>query len=59
MVLLTFTDGTRVEADIVIGADGLHSTVGGAVTEPTPATYSRIGPFALLTGGAVAETISC
>jgi 2-polyprenyl-6-methoxyphenol hydroxylase-like FAD-dependent oxidoreductase len=42
LVLLTFPDGTRVEADVVIGADGVHSTVRGAVTEPSPATYSRI-----------------
>ena len=57
LVLLTFTDGTRVEADVVIGADGVHSTVRGAATEPSPATYCRMGRFALPTGVAVVETI--
>jgi salicylate hydroxylase len=42
---LTFTDGTSARADVVIGADGVHSTVRGAVTEPSPATYSGICAF--------------
>ncbi|NEK56728.1 NAD(P)-binding protein [Geodermatophilus sabuli] len=42
---LTFTDGSTVEADVVIGADGVHSTVRGAVTEPSPATYSGMCAF--------------
>ncbi|MFW3168853.1 FAD-dependent monooxygenase [Geodermatophilus sp. CPCC 206100] len=44
-VQLTFTDGTAAEADVVIGADGVHSTVRGAVTEPAPATYSGMCAF--------------
>ncbi|MDQ3611499.1 MAG: FAD-dependent monooxygenase, partial [Actinomycetota bacterium] len=44
-VLLSFTDGTVTEADVVIGADGVHSTVRGAVTEPSSATYSGMCAF--------------
>ncbi|KAJ3523154.1 hypothetical protein NM688_g8773 [Phlebia brevispora] len=33
---VTFADGTSVEADIVIGADGIKSTVRGAVTGKDP-----------------------
>jgi len=43
--VLAFADGSRAEADIVIGADGVHSTVRGAVTKPSPATYSGICAF--------------
>jgi len=42
---LSFADGTAAEADVVIGADGVHSAVRGAVTEPSPATYSGICAF--------------
>ncbi|MFI1506148.1 FAD-dependent monooxygenase [Streptomyces sp. NPDC020597] len=45
VVLLRFADGSQVEADIVIGADGVHSVVRGAVTEPSPPTYSGICAF--------------
>lgn len=45
VVLLRFADGSHAEADIVIGADGVHSVVRGAVTEPSPATYSGICAF--------------
>jgi salicylate hydroxylase len=43
--VLAFADGTAAEADVVIGADGVHSAVRGAVTEPSPATYSGICAF--------------
>jgi salicylate hydroxylase len=43
--VLGFADGTRTEADVVIGADGVHSTVRGAVTEPAPAAYPGICAF--------------
>jgi len=46
--VLTFSDGTSAEADVVIGADGVHSTVRGAVTAPAPATYSGICAFRAL-----------
>jgi salicylate hydroxylase len=39
---LTFADGEVVDADVVIGADGIHSLIRAAVTETTetPPTYS-------------------
>lgn len=43
--VVTFSDGTCVEADVVIGADGVHSTVRTTVTEPLPAKYSGICAF--------------
>lgn len=46
--LLAFADNTRAEADVVIGADGVHSTVRGAVVEPAPATHSGICAFRAL-----------
>ncbi len=45
VVLLRFADGSQVEADIAIGADGVHSVVRSAVTEPSPPTYSGICAF--------------
>ena len=45
---LAFADGTRADADVVIGADGVHSTVRGAITEPTAAAYSGICAFRAL-----------
>ncbi|KFG01881.1 salicylate 1-monooxygenase [Streptomyces scabiei] len=44
-VSLRFADGSQDEADIVIGADGVHSVVRSAVTEPAPPTYSGICAF--------------
>jgi salicylate hydroxylase len=44
-VVLTFADGTSAEADVVIGADGVHSVVRGALAEPAPPTYSGICAF--------------
>jgi salicylate hydroxylase len=46
--VLAFTDGTCAEADVVIGADGVHSAVRGAVTEPSPPRYSGICAFRAL-----------
>jgi salicylate hydroxylase len=43
--VLAFTDGASTEADVVIGADGVHSMVRGAVVEPSPATFSGICAF--------------
>ncbi|MER6958014.1 FAD-dependent monooxygenase [Streptomyces sp. NPDC000618] len=43
--LLGFADGSQVEADVVIGADGVHSVVRGAVAEPAPPEYSGICAF--------------
>ncbi|MGC9539061.1 FAD-dependent monooxygenase [Streptomyces sp. UG1] len=43
--LIGFADGSRVEADVVIGADGVHSVVRGAVAGPAPPEYSGICAF--------------
>jgi salicylate hydroxylase len=46
---LTFADGDVVEADVVIGADGIHSLIRAAVTEtPVPPTYSGSCAFRAL-----------
>jgi 2-polyprenyl-6-methoxyphenol hydroxylase-like FAD-dependent oxidoreductase len=37
---LLFDKGTSVRADVVVGADGIHSTLQRYVTEPPPAIYS-------------------
>ncbi|GAA3985688.1 FAD-dependent monooxygenase [Streptomyces plumbiresistens] len=44
-VQLRFADGRRIEADVVIGADGVHSVVRSAVAEPAPPEYSGICAF--------------
>jgi len=47
--VLTFADGEVVEADVVIGADGIHSLVRAAVTEtPVPPAYSGSCAFRAL-----------
>jgi salicylate hydroxylase len=48
-VLLTFADGEVVEADLVIGADGIHSLIRAALTETqTPPAYSGSCAFRAL-----------
>ncbi|MBO4253333.1 FAD-dependent monooxygenase [Streptomyces griseorubiginosus] len=42
---LRFADGSRAEADVVIGADGVHSVVRSTLAEPTPPAYSGICAF--------------
>lgn len=44
-VRLSFADGSRTDAEVVIGADGVHSVVRGAVAEPAPPEYSGICAF--------------
>jgi len=39
---ITFDDGSTTTADVVVGADGVHSTVRGAVTAPSPARNSGL-----------------
>jgi 2-polyprenyl-6-methoxyphenol hydroxylase-like FAD-dependent oxidoreductase len=46
--LLRFDDGETAAADVVIGADGIHSMVRAALTEPAPATYSGLCAFRAL-----------
>jgi salicylate hydroxylase len=42
---LRFADGSQVEADVVIGADGVHSVVRDAVAKHTPPEYSGVCAF--------------
>ncbi|WP_309500438.1 FAD-dependent monooxygenase [Streptomyces shenzhenensis] len=44
-VHLRFADGSRAEADAVIGADGVHSIVRSTVAEPAPPEYSGLWAF--------------
>ncbi|MGP3961209.1 FAD-dependent monooxygenase [Nonomuraea sp. 3N208] len=46
--VLRFDDGEVVEADVVIGADGIHSIIRNAIAGPTRATYSGICAFRAL-----------
>lgn len=39
---LLLADGSSVDADVVIGADGIHSVLRGAVTRPSPPRYSGL-----------------
>src|SRR5581483_10420624 len=43
-----FADGEEVEADVVIGADGVHSVARSAVADPEPPTDSGICAFRAL-----------
>ena len=45
---LRFEDGESAVADVVIGADGIHSLVRAALTVPAPATYSGLCAFRAL-----------
>ena len=44
-VQVTFEDGETITADVVIGADGIHSVVRGAVTTPSPPTFSGLAGY--------------
>ncbi|WP_067461170.1 FAD-dependent monooxygenase [Actinomadura macra] len=48
---MRFEDGEVVEADIVIGADGVHSVVRGTIAEPQSAAYSGLCAFRALVPG--------
>ena len=45
---LRFADGETAEADVVIGADGIHSMVRAALTEPAAPAYSGLCAFRAL-----------
>jgi salicylate hydroxylase len=45
---LRFADGATAEADVVIGADGIHSVVRAALTAPVAPTYSGLCAFRAL-----------
>ncbi|WP_329259638.1 FAD-dependent monooxygenase [Streptomyces pseudovenezuelae] len=53
-VVLRFADGSLARADVVIGADGVHSVVRGAVTEPAPPEHSGLRAFRTLVPAATA-----
>jgi 2-polyprenyl-6-methoxyphenol hydroxylase-like FAD-dependent oxidoreductase len=57
-VRLLFADGRTAQADIVIGADGVHSVVRGVVTQPSPPEYSGICAFRALVPAAEAPEFS-
>lgn len=42
---LTFADGSRADADLVIGADGMHSLVRATITEPAAPRFSGLCAF--------------
>jgi salicylate hydroxylase len=53
---LDFADGHSAEADVVIGADGVHSLVRSMIIGASPAAYSGICAFrALVPAGAAPE----
>lgn len=41
-IRLQFADGSSVDADVVIAADGIHSALRGVVTRPEPPRYSGV-----------------
>ena len=45
---ITFAGGETVAADVVIGADGIHSVVRDAVTIPSPPTFSGTAAYRCL-----------
>jgi salicylate hydroxylase len=45
---LAFADGESAEADVVIGADGIHSMIRATLTEPVPPAYSGLSAFRAL-----------
>jgi salicylate hydroxylase len=45
---LRLCDGEMIEADVVIGADGIHSVIRNGLLGPTAATYSGICAFRAL-----------
>jgi salicylate hydroxylase len=53
-VRLSFADGERAEADVLIGADGIHSLIRATLTEPMPAAHSGLSAFRALVPAAVA-----
>src|SRR5215469_9320801 len=46
--VVRFADGEETEADIVVGADGVHSVIRGAITAPSPPAYSGLCAFRAL-----------
>ncbi len=53
-VTLSFADGGQAEADVLIGADGIHSLIRAALTEPAPPAHSGLLAFRALVPAAAA-----
>jgi salicylate hydroxylase len=53
-VSLGFADGEQAEADVLIGADGIHSVIRAALTEPAPPAHSGMCAFRALVPAAAA-----
>jgi salicylate hydroxylase len=56
--VLRFADGSRAEADVVIGADGVHSVVRAALAEAAAPVYSGICAFRALVPAARAPALA-
>ncbi|MFI5664084.1 FAD-dependent monooxygenase [Streptomyces sp. NPDC051684] len=57
-VRLTFADGSRTDADLVIGADGMHSVVRGTVAEPQRPRFSGLCAFRTIVPAATAPAFA-
>jgi salicylate hydroxylase len=55
---LTLADGGESEADVVIGADGIHSVIRAALTDPVPPSYSGLSAFRALVPAADAPAFA-
>lgn len=55
---LRFTDGSSARADVVVGADGVHSVVRGVVTEPSPPEQSGLSAFRALVPASAAPAFA-
>ncbi|MGH3279936.1 MAG: FAD-dependent monooxygenase [Trebonia sp.] len=57
-ISLGFADGERAEADVLIGADGIHSVIRAALTEPVPPTHSGMCAFRALVPASAAPDLA-
>ncbi|MEV1025748.1 FAD-dependent monooxygenase [Streptomyces sp. NPDC050264] len=55
---LSFADGTSADADVVIGADGMHSLVRRAVAEPTRPRFAGLCAFRTVVPAAAAPAFA-
>jgi len=57
-VRLDFTDGEHLEADVLIGADGIHSVIRATLTAPAPPVHSGMCAFRALVPAAAAPDLA-